>query len=145
MRRIDELLSAQKQHGDKMGLGFISKPKKERNKKKENKKKNFPIPPPSKKRMLNDICFDEDGNVFEEEGELVKEVVGNVKKAMPNHNSFAGKYNSSYVFFVLMIGMFMPNLLVHQMNALLGLFGFLRPLSLTKEDPLKNGDLKNQT
>jgi hypothetical protein len=99
MRRIDELLSAQKQHGDKMGLGFISKPKKERNKKKENKKKNFPIPPPSKKRMLNDICFDEDGNVFEEEGELVKEVVGNVKKAMPNHNSFAGKYNSSYVFF----------------------------------------------
>jgi hypothetical protein len=41
--------------------------------------------------------LDEDGNIFEEEGELVKEVVGNAKKAMPNHNNFAGKYNPSYV------------------------------------------------
>jgi hypothetical protein len=28
---------------------------------------------------------------------LVKEVVGNAKRAMPNHNNFAGKYNPSYV------------------------------------------------
>jgi hypothetical protein len=27
----------------------------------------------------------------------VKEVVGNAKRAMPNHNNFAGKYNPSYV------------------------------------------------
>jgi hypothetical protein len=36
---LDELLSAQRQHGDKMGLGFISKYKKKRNKKKNNNKK----------------------------------------------------------------------------------------------------------
>jgi hypothetical protein len=49
--RLDELLIAQKQHGDKTGLGFISKSKKKRNKKKNNKKKNFLVPPPSKKRI----------------------------------------------------------------------------------------------
>jgi hypothetical protein len=92
--RLDELLSAQKQHGDKTGIGFISKSKK---KKKNNKKTKFFVPTPPKKHITNDICFDEDGNVFEEEGELVKEVVGNAKKAMPNHNNFAGKYNPSYV------------------------------------------------
>jgi hypothetical protein len=70
--RLDELMSAQKHHGDKTGLGFISKSKKKRNKKKKNKKKNFPIPPPSEKRIPNDISFDEDGNVFEEEGDIVK-------------------------------------------------------------------------
>jgi hypothetical protein len=96
--RLDELLSAQKQHGDKTRLGFVSKSKKKRNKKKKNKKKKFLVPtPPPKKRIPNDICFDEDGNVFEEEDELVKEVIGNAKKAMPNHNNFAGKYNPSYV------------------------------------------------
>jgi hypothetical protein len=41
--------------------------------------------------------FDEDGNVFEQEDELVNEVVGNAKRAMPNQNNFAGKYNPSYV------------------------------------------------
>jgi hypothetical protein len=92
-KRLDELLSAQKQHGDKTGLGFPSKSKKKRN-----KKKKFLVPtPPPKKRIPNDICFDEDGNVFVEEGELVKEMVGNAKRAMPNHNNFAGKYNPSYV------------------------------------------------
>jgi hypothetical protein len=30
-----------------------------------------PTPPP-KKHIPNDICFDEDGNVYEEEGELEK-------------------------------------------------------------------------
>jgi hypothetical protein len=146
--RLDELLSAQKQHGDKTGLGFISKSKKKRNKKKNkkknNKKKNFPIPPPSKKCIPNDICFDEDGNVFEEEGELVKEVVGNAKKAIPNHNNFAGKYSPSYVLCRAYDGHVYANFFVHQRNALLGLFGFLRPLSLTKEDPLKNGDQKTR-
>jgi hypothetical protein len=88
-KRLDELLSAQKQHGDNTGLGFTSKSKKKRNKKKNNKKKKFLVPtPPPKKHIPNDICFDEDGNVFEEEGELVKEVIGNAKKAMPNHNNF---------------------------------------------------------
>jgi hypothetical protein len=72
----------------------------------------------------------------------VKEVVGNANRAMPNHNNFAENIIPSMFFAMLMMGMFMPNLLVHQMNALLGLFGFLRPLSLTREDPLKNGDLK---
>jgi hypothetical protein len=80
--RLDEILSAQKQHGDKAGLGFIAKSKKKRNKKKNNNKKKFPVRTPPKKRIPNDICFDEDGNVFEEEGELVKEVVGNAKKAI---------------------------------------------------------------
>jgi hypothetical protein len=96
--RLDELLSSQKQHGDKTGLGFISKSEKKRNKKKNNKKTKFLVPtPPPKKLIPNDICFDEDGNVFEEERELVKEVIGNAKRAMPNHNNFAGKYNPSYV------------------------------------------------
>jgi hypothetical protein len=96
-KRLDELLSAQKQHGDKTVLGFISKSKKNRNKKKNNNKKKFLVPTRLKKRIPNDICFDEDGNVSEEEGELVKEVVGNAKRAMPNHNNFSGKYNPSYV------------------------------------------------
>jgi hypothetical protein len=100
--RLDELLSAQKQHGDKTGLGFTPKSNKKRNKKKNKKKNNkktqFLVPtPPPKKHIPNDICFDEDGNVYEEEGELVREVVGNAKRAMPNHNDFAGKYNPSYV------------------------------------------------
>ena len=43
---------------------------------------------------------------------------------------------------VITMEMFMLNMLVHMMVMLLGLFGFLRPLLLTKEDPLKNGDLK---
>jgi hypothetical protein len=70
--RHDELLSAQKQHGDKTRLGFVSKYKKKRNKKKNKKKKNnVPAPPPYlNKHISNDICFDEDGNVFEEEGSL---------------------------------------------------------------------------
>lgn len=42
-------------------------------------------------------------------------------------------------FVVLMMCMFMPNLLVLLMNMFIGLFGFLRPLLLTKGDPLKNG------
>jgi hypothetical protein len=64
------------------------------------KKNNVPASTPSvKKRLPNDICFDVDGNVFEVEGELVKEVVGNAKRAMPNHNNFEGKYNPSYVLF----------------------------------------------
>jgi hypothetical protein len=97
--KLGELLNAQKQHGDKTRLGFVSKSKKKRNKKKNNKKKNnVHVPPPSLKKCIpNDIFFDVDGNVFEEEGELVKEVVGNAKRAMPNHNNFAGKYDPSYV------------------------------------------------
>jgi hypothetical protein len=72
--RLDEVLNAQKQHGDKTGLWYVSKSKKKRNKKKNNKKKNnVPAPPPSlKKHIPNDICFDEDGNIFGEEGELMK-------------------------------------------------------------------------
>jgi hypothetical protein len=92
--RLDELLNAQKQHGDNTGLGYVSKSKKKKNK----KKRSVPAPPPSlKKHIPNDICFYEDGNVFGEEDELVKEVIGNAKKAMPNHNNFVGKYNPFYV------------------------------------------------
>ena len=43
---------------------------------------------------------------------------------------------------VLVMDMFMPNLLVILMSTLNGLFGFLRPLSLTSKDPLQNGYLK---
>jgi hypothetical protein len=94
--RLDELLNAQKQHDDKTGLGYVSKSKKKKKNKKKRKKKNVPAPPPSlKKHISKEISFDEDGNVL---GEEVKEVIGNAKKAMPNHNNFAGKYNASYVF-----------------------------------------------
>jgi hypothetical protein len=93
-----------------------------------------------KKRIPFEICFDEDGNVFEEEGELVKEVVGNAKRVMPNHNNFVGNVILP-IFAVHMMGIFMPNLLVHQMNAFHGLFGFPRPLSLAKEVSSRNGDL----
>jgi hypothetical protein len=86
-------------------------------------------------------AFDEDGNVF---GEEVEEVIENAKKAMPNHNNFVGNIILLMFFFVHMMGMFMLNLLVHQMNTLHGLFGFQRPLSLTKEDPLRNWDLKSR-
>jgi hypothetical protein len=82
-------LNAQKQHGDKTGLGYISKSKKNRNK----KKNNVPTPPLSlKKHIPNEICFDEDCKVFG-----VKEVVGNAKRAIPNYNNFAGKYIPSDV------------------------------------------------
>jgi hypothetical protein len=143
--RLDELLNVQKQHGDKTGLGFISKSKKKRNTKKNNNKKKFLVPPPPpKKRILNDICFDEDGNVFEEEGELVKKVIGNAKRQCPITTTLRENIILPMFFDVLVMGMYMPNLLVHLMNTLLGPFGFLRPLSLTKEDPLKNGDLKTR-
>ena len=44
----------------------------------------------------------------------------------------------------LRMTMSMLNLLVLLMNMLNGLFGFLRPLLLTKEDPLRNGYLKSR-
>ena len=96
---LDELLNAQKKHGDKTGLGYVSKSKKSKSKKNKNKKKKK-IPAPSSSQTThtaNDLCFDVVGNVFGEEEEYVREVVGNAKKAMPNHNNFAGKYNPSYV------------------------------------------------
>jgi hypothetical protein len=95
-KKLDELLNAQKKHGDKTGLGYASKSKKNKKKKNKKKKKNsVPAPPPSlKKHASNEIYYDENGNIFEEE---VREVIGNAKKAMPNHNNFAGKYNPSYV------------------------------------------------
>jgi hypothetical protein len=66
---------------------------KRKNKKK--KKKSVPAPPPSlKKHVPSEICYDENGNVFEEEA---RELIGNAKKAMPNKNNFVGKYNPSYV------------------------------------------------
>jgi hypothetical protein len=79
--KLDKLLNAQKQHGDKTGLGYASKSKKNKKKnnkkKKKKKKKSVPTPPPSlKKHIPNEICYDETGNVFEEE---VREVIGNTK------------------------------------------------------------------
>jgi hypothetical protein len=46
--KLDEILNAQKQHGDKTGLGYASKSKKNRkkNKKKKKKKKSVPAPLP---------------------------------------------------------------------------------------------------
>jgi hypothetical protein len=55
-KRLDEILNAQKQHGDKMGLGFISKSKKK--KKTDNNKKNVPAPHSSLKKAIPfDICL----------------------------------------------------------------------------------------
>ena len=45
-------------------------------------------------------------------------------------------------FMLIIMGMFMHNMLVLMMVTLIILFGFLRPLLLTKEDPLRNGYLK---
>jgi hypothetical protein len=45
------------------------------------------------------------------------------------------------LFVVLMMGMFMPSLLVQLINMLHGLFGFQRPYLLKKEDPLRDGYL----
>src|SRR6266699_680389 len=44
---LDELLNAQKKHGDKTGLGYVSKSKKSKSKKNKNKKKKKKIPAPS--------------------------------------------------------------------------------------------------
>jgi hypothetical protein len=63
---------------------------------------------------------------------------------MPNHNNFAGKYNLSYVLCRAYDGHVYAKFVGSPMNALLGLFGFLIPLSLTREDLLKNGDLKTR-
>jgi hypothetical protein len=137
-------LIAQKQHGDKTGLVFISKSKKKRNKKKKKKKKNFPIPPPSKKSIPNDICFDEDGNVFEEEGELVKEVVGNAKKAMPNHNNFVGKYNLSYVLCRAYDGHVYAKFVGSPNECIAWSIWVPKTLVTNKRGPLKNRDLKTR-
>jgi hypothetical protein len=68
-KRVDELLSSQKQHGDKRGIGFVSKSK---NKKNNNKKNAQASPPSLKEHVPFDICFDENGEqIFEEEFELV--------------------------------------------------------------------------
>jgi hypothetical protein len=56
-KRLDELLSAQKQHGDKTGLGFTSKSKKKRNKKKKNNKKKFLVPTPPPKKLIHPKCI----------------------------------------------------------------------------------------
>jgi hypothetical protein len=47
--KLDELLNAQKQHGDKTRLGFASKSKK---KKKKKKNKSVSTPPPSLKKHI---------------------------------------------------------------------------------------------
>jgi hypothetical protein len=137
--RLDELLNAQKQHGEKTGLGYVSKSKKKRN-----KKKSFSRTPSLKKRIPNEICFDVDGNVFEEEGILSRKWLGMQKGICPTTTTLRENIILLIFFVMLMIGMFMPNLLVHQINILHGLFGLQRPLSLTKEDPLRNGDLKSR-
>jgi hypothetical protein len=139
--KLDGLLNAQKQHGDKTGLGYASKSKKN-NKKNKNKKKkkSVPAPPPSlKKHIPSEICYDQNGNIFEEK---VREVIGNAKKAMPNYNNFAGKYNPSYVLCHAHDGHVYAKFVGSSNEYFHGLFGFQRPLSLTKEDPLRNGDQK---
>jgi hypothetical protein len=50
--------------------------------------------------------------------------------------------NPHYVLFRDYYGDMFQNMLFQMMVMLLGLFGFQRPLLLTKEDPLRNGDLK---
>jgi hypothetical protein len=139
-KRLDELLSAQKQHGDKTGLGFISK-----SKKKKNKKKKFPVPtPPPKKCIPNDICFDEDGNVFEEEGELMKEVVGNAKKAITNHNNFAGKYNPSFVLCRAYNGHVYAKFVGSPNECIAWSIWVPKTLVTNKRGPIENGDLKTR-
>ena len=67
---------------------------------------------------------------------------GGVKKGNATPSNKASDFNPSYVYVVLVMGMFMTNLLVLLMSILNGLFGFLRPLLLTSKDPLQNGYLK---
>jgi hypothetical protein len=48
------------------------------------------------------------------------------------HDDIAGIANPQYVYFVIIMVMCMQNILVQMMVMLLGLFGFQRPLLLTK-------------
>ena len=49
---------------------------------------------------------------------------------------------TTFYMLIIMV-MFMQNMLVLMMDMLLVLFGSLRPLLLTKEDPLQDGYLKS--
>jgi hypothetical protein len=71
-------------------------------------------------------------------------VVGNAKRAMPNHNKFAGKYNPSYVLFHAYDGHVYAKFVGSPNECIAWSIWVPLPLSLTKEDPLKNGDLKTR-
>ena len=64
------------------------------------------------------------------------------RRAIPPHPTKLATLILLMCYVVLVMGMFMPNLLVLFMNTLNGLFGFQRPLLLTSKDPLQNGYLK---
>ena len=122
-KSLNDLLSNQNGVVGKEGLGLTSKSKGKR----RNRNKRSPT--------LMDI--------FVKEGEGTQKVnrnkvdYGNLKKGKTIPTNTAGRLNSSYVlcflmsYVVLVMGMFMPDLLVPTMKILNGLSGFLRPLSLT--------------
>ena len=86
-------------------------------------------------------------DIFVKEGEGTQEVNrnkvddGTVKKGktIPANTAENSILLMSYV--VLVMGMFMPDLLVPTTSTLNGLFGFLRPLFITSKEPFKNGYL----
>ena len=104
----------------KEGIGYVPKSK---NKKKNDKTKR---PPPLMQ------TFVKEGENASEEKKKNNAKGGNVKKGNVTPPNKVGDFNPSYVFYaVLVMGMFMPNLLVLLMSTLNGLFGFQRPLLLT--------------
>ena len=66
---------------------------------------------------------------------------GGATRGKTTSDDFAGKSNPHYIYMLIIMGISMLSLLVLEMCPLLVLFGLLRPLLLTNEDPLQNGDL----
>ena len=127
-KNLNDLLSNQKEVVGKEGLGFAPESKK------KNKTK-------TKKALPLKETFVKVGEGTHEKKKN-KEVGGNAKKGKTAPINKADDFKPSYVYAVLVMGMFMLNLLVLLMSTLNGLFGFLRPLLLTPKDPLPNGYLK---
>ena len=131
-KNLNELLSNQKEVVAKEGLGFAPKSKKKKKSSKKSKTKQA-LP-------LKDVFVKEGENAPKEKKNKV--VGGNANRGKTTHPNKAGDFNLLMFYAVLVMGMFMPNLLVLLMSTLNGLFGFLRPLLLTSKDPFKNGYLK---
>ena len=104
-----------------------------KNKKKNDKTKR---PPPLMQTFVRE------GESAPEEKKKDKEVGGNAKKGKTTLPTKPVILTPHMFYVMLVMGMFMPNLLVLFMNTLNGLFGFQRPLLLTSKDPLQNGYLK---
>jgi hypothetical protein len=114
-KNLNDLLSNQRSNNVNIGLGYVSKAKKKKNKKR--------CPSPHKQRRIP-LC------VVMPQG---------TKALMMTLREFL---TLTMFYFVIIMVMCMQKMLAHMMNLLLSLFGSQRPFLLTKEDPLRNGDLK---